>query len=153
MSKKYRVTLELSERDQLEALLSHGKADVRRQNHARILLKADESKWGPACSDIEIAEFCETSVPTIERVRKRFVEEGLEIALSPYRTPRRRYTRKLDGDQEAKLISIACSAPPEGRARWSLRLLADKMVELEYVDDICHETVRQTLKKTSLSHI
>lgn len=153
MAKKYCVTLELSERDELEALLSHGKADVRRLNHARILLKADESKWGPAFSDVEIAEICDTSIPTVERVRKRFVEEGLEMALSPYRTPRRTYTRKLDGDQEAKLITIACSTPPEGRARWSLRMLADKMVELEYVDEICHETVRQTLKKTDLSRI
>ena len=149
MAKKYRVTLELAERDELEALLSHGKADVRRLNHGRILLKADESQWGPACSDTEIADIGETSVPTVERVRKRFVEEGLEMALSPYRTPRRRYTRKLDGDQEAKLIAIACSTPPEGRARWSLRMLADKMVELEYVGELSHETVRQTLKKTN----
>jgi len=149
MAKKYCVTLELSERDELEALLSHGKADVRRLNHARILLKADESKWGPACSDAETADICETSVPTVERARRRFVEEGLEMALSPYRSPRRRYTRKLDGDQEAKLITIACSAPPEGRARWSLRMLADKMVELEYVEELSYETVRQTLKKTS----
>lgn len=149
MAKKYGVTLELSERDELEALLSRGKADVRRLNHARILLKADESKWGPGCSDSEVADVCETSVRTVERVRKRFVEEGLEMALSPYRTPRRRYTRKLDGDQEAKLITIACSNPPEGRARWSLRMLADKMVELEYVDQLSYETVRQTLKKTN----
>lgn len=149
MAKKYCVTLELTERDELEALLSRGKADVRRLNHARILLKADESKWGPGCSDSEVADVCETSVRTVERVRKRFVEEGLEMALSPYRNPRRRYPRKLDGDQEAKLITIACSNPPEGRARWSLRMLADKMVELEYVDELSYETVRQTLKKTS----
>ena len=152
MAKKYCVTLELCERDELEASLSRGKADVRRLNHARILLQADASRWGPACSDVEIADACETSVPTVERVRKRFVEEGLEMALSPYRTPRRRYTRKLDGEQEAKLIAIACSTPPEGRARWSLRMLADKMVELEYVDELSHETVRQTLKKMSSSH-
>ena len=153
MAKKYCVTLDLVERDELEALLSHGKADVRRLNHARILLKADESRWGPSCSDAEIADNCETSIPTVERVRRRFVEEGLEMALSPYRTPRRRYKRKLDGDQEAKLIAIACSTPPEGRAKWSLRMLADKLVELEYVEEICHETVRQTLKKTNLSRI
>lgn len=148
MSKKYCVTLELSERDELESMLSHGKADVRRLNHARILLEADESQWGAACSDAEIAENFETSIATVERVRKRFVEEGLEMALSPYRTPQRRYTRKLDGDQEAQLISIACSTPPDGHARWSLRMLADKMVELEYVDELSYETVRQTLKKT-----
>ena len=153
MAKRYCVTLELSERDKLEALLSHGRADVRRLNHARFLLFAEESKWGPACLDTETADICGVSVPTVERVRKRFVEEGLELALSPYRTPRRTYTRKLDGDLEAKLIAIACSTPPEGRARWSLRMLADRMVELEYVEEICHETVRQTLKKTSLSPI
>ena len=112
-------------------------------------MSADESKWGPGCSDSEVADVCETSVRTVERVRQRFVEEGLEMALSPYRNPRRRHTRKLDGDQEAKLITIACSNPPEGRARWSLRMLADKMVELEYVEELSYETVRQTLKKTS----
>ena len=87
----------------------------------------------------------------MERVRRRFVEEGLELALSPYRTPRREYRSKLDGEQEAKLIATACSAPPEDRARWSLRLLADKLVELKVVDSICHETVRQVLKKTNSS--
>jgi transposase len=153
MAKKYRVTLEKSERDQLQQLLSHGKADVRRLSHARILLKSDQSKSGPAWLDEEIAEAFDVSVSTVERCRRRFVEEGFESALSPYRTPKRTYKRKLDGDQEAKLIAIACSTPPEGLARWSLRMLADKMVELEYVEEICHETVRQTLKKTSSSRI
>ena len=153
MAKKYRVTLEKSEREELGQLLSRGKADVRRLSHARILLKSDESKLGPAWLDEEIAEAFDVSVSTVERCRRRFVEEGLESALSPYRTPRRTYKRKLDGEQEAKLIAIACSTPPEGQSRWSLRMLADKMVELEYVDEICHETVRQTLKKTSLSRI
>ena len=153
MAKKYRVTLELSERDALEALVSSGKCDKRRLNHARILLNADEAKWGPEFSDDEVVGVCDTSIPTVERTRKRFVEEGLETALSPYKTGCRKYKRKLDGDQEARLISIACSEPPEGHARWSLRLLASRMVELEYVDEICHETVRQTLKKTSSSHI
>lgn len=149
MAKKYRVTLELAERDGLEALLSDGKGDKRRLCHARILLHADESNWGPALVDEEVVEICETSISTVERTRRRFVEEGLEAALCPYRTGGRTYQRKLDGDQEAKLIAIACSEPPEGRARWSLRLLADRMVELEYVDELCHETVRQTLKKTN----
>ena len=153
MAKKYHVTLEGSERAELEQLLSRGKADVRRLNHARILLKSDESERGPGWCDEEIAEAFDVSVSTVERVRHRFVEEGLESALSPYRTPRRTYIRKLDGDQEAKLIASACSTPPEGQSRWSLRMLADKMVELEYVDEICHETVRQTLKKTSSSRI
>ena len=116
-----------------------------------MLLKADESKWGPAWIDSEIAEALDVSIPTIERVRRRFVEEGLQSAISPYQTTRRTYKSKLDGDQEAKLIAIACSHPPEGHARWSLRMLADKMVELEYIDQLSHETVRQTLKKTNLS--
>lgn len=153
MAKKYRVTLTKSERHELEQLLSHGKADVRRLNHARILLKADESKWGPAWSDVDIADGLETSVSTVERIRCRFVEEGLEHALSPYRKPRRTYRRKLDGAGEAKLIAIACSTPPEGQSRWSLRMLAEQMVELDYVDEISHETVRQTLKKTNSSRI
>lgn len=152
MAKAYRVTLTKAERKELEGILSRGKADVRRLQHARVLLKADESKWGPRWRDAEIADAFEISVRTVERLRKRFVEDGLELALSPYRTPKRRYRCKLDGDQEAKLIAIACSDPPEGRGRWSLRMLADKMVELEYVDELSHETVRQTLKKTSLSH-
>ena len=153
MAKRFRVTLELFERDELEQLVKYGKADKRRLTHAKILLHADESAWGPALPDIEVADTCGTSVPTIERTRKRFVEEGLENALSPYKTPKNRYSPKLDGEQEAKLIAIACSTPPDGHARWSLRLLADKMVELEYVDELSHETVRQTLKKTNSSRI
>ena len=153
MAKKHRVTLELFERDELEQLVGYGKADKRRLAHARILLQVDESAWGPALADSEVAELCNTSVPTVERLRRRFVEEGLESALSPYKTPKNRYSPKLDGEQEAKLIAIACSTPPDGRARWSLRLLADKMVELEYVDELSHETVRQTLKKTNSNRI
>ncbi len=153
MAKKYRVTLTRLERNELEQLLSAGKADVRRLSHARILMKSDESKWGPMWLDSDIADALDVSVATVERVRRRFVEEGLETALSPYRQPRRTYQRKLDGDQEAKLIAIACSTPPEGHGRWSLRMIADKMVELEFVDELSHETVRQTLKKTSSSLI
>jgi len=149
MAKRYRVTLTKSERVELEKLLSGGRIDVRRLQHARLLLKADESKWGPGWLDSEISEAFDVAVRTVERIRKRFVEEGLELALSPYRTPRRSYKYKLDGEQEAKLIAIACSDPPEGQARWSLRMLADKMVELQYVDELSHETVRQTLKKTN----
>ena len=107
MGKRYRVTLTLGERDELEILLSCAKADKRRLAHARILLEADESKWGAGCTDSEISESCSTSVATVERLRKRFVEEGLEAALSPYKTPKRRYQSKLDGDQEAKLVSLA----------------------------------------------
>lgn len=153
MAKRYRVTLEALEREELAALLRRGKADARRLTHARILLKADEAEGGPGWSDSQIAEAVECGTATVERVRKRFVEEGLELALSPYRTPRREYRPKLDGAQEARLITLACSAPPEGHARWTLRLLADVLVELEVVDSISHETVRQTLKKTTFGRI
>ena len=147
MPKRYRVTLTPAERNELERLLARGKADVRRLKHAHILLKADEADSGPAWPDQRIAEAFEAGITTVERVRRRFVEEGLASALSPYRGGKRIYERKLDGAQEAHLIALACSAPPEGRARWTLRLLAQRMVELAYVDTLSYETVRQTLKK------
>ena len=147
MTKKYRVTLTLAEREELERLLARGKADVRKIKHAQILLKADEAEGGPGWPDERIAEAFAAGITTVERVRRRFVEEGLASALSPYRGGKRIYERKLDGAQEAHLIALACSAPPDGRARWTLRLLAQRMVELAYVDTLSHETVRQTLKK------
>ena len=147
MAKKYRVTLTADERDELERLLARGKADVRKIKHAQILLKADEADGGPAWPDERIAEAFEAGLITVERVRRRFVEEGLASALSPYRGGKRIYERKLDGEQEAQLIALACSPPPEGRARWTLRLLAQHMVELAYVGTLSYETVRQTLKK------
>jgi transposase len=147
MPKKYRVTLTAEEREELERVLSRGKADVRCLKHAQILLKADETEGGPGWSDERIAEAFDAGVATIERVRQRFVEEGLHAALRTYRTGTRLYERKLDGAQEAHLIALACSAPPEGRSRWTLRLLARRMVELAYVDTLSYETVRQTLKK------
>lgn len=150
MAKKYKVTLTGTERDELQAMISKGKADARKLAHARILLQADESEPGPAKTDEQIAAALNTSVRTIERVRQRFVEESLESALLP-RPTKRIYARKLDGEQEAKLIAAACSKPPAGKKRWTLRLLAEQMVELEVVDELSHETVRQTLKKTTLS--
>ena len=147
MPKKYRVTLTLAERDELERLLARGKADVRKIKHAQILLKADEADGGPAWPDARIAEAFKAGITTVERVRQRFVEEGFASALSPYRGGKRIYERKLDGAQEARLIALACSAPPDGQARWTLRLLAQRMVELAYVDRLSYETVRQTLKK------
>lgn len=150
MRKKYLVTLTEAERQQLQGLIAAGKAAARRLIHARILLKADQGPFGPGWSDDAIAEAVEVSRLTIERVRKLFVEEGLEAALNR-RRPHRTYQRKLDGEQEARLIAVACSAPPDGRARWTLRLLGDKLVELEVVDTISHETVRQVLKKTKSS--
>lgn len=149
MGKRYRITLEAEERRSLEQLLAKGKADVRRLKHAQILLNSDEANGNRAWRVPRIAEAVGCGTATVERVRRRFVEDGLEMALSPYRSPRREYRPKLDGEQEARLITLACSAPPEGRARWTLRLLADAMVELELVESLSHETVRQTLKKTS----
>lgn len=149
MTRKYRVTLEAEEREQLRQLLSKGKADVRRLKHAQILLAADELPGRPRQTDDQIAQAVNAGRATVERVRRRFVEEGLELALSPYRGPKRVYQRKLDGEAEAHLIALACSTPPEGRGRWTLSLLADWMVQLKYVDSVGRETVRQTLKKTN----
>jgi transposase len=149
MTKKYRVTLASEEREQLRQLLSKGKADVRRLKHAQILLAADESGENHVPTDDSIAQTIGVGRATVERVRRRFVEEGLELSLSPYRTPNRVYRTKLDGQQEAHLIAIACSQAPEGKARWTLTMLSDAMVELRHVDSISRETVRQTLKKMS----
>jgi transposase len=145
--KRYRVTLTAAERDELRRLLSRGKADVRRLKHAQVLLRADEAAGGPGWSDERIAEAVGVGVATVQRLRQRFVEEGLDAALSPYRVGQRLYQRKLDGAQEAHLVALACTAPPEGRGRWTLRLLARRMVELHHTDTLSHETVRQTLKK------
>ena len=150
MKKKYIVTLTQVERQMLQTMLSRGKAAARKFVHARILLKADASAEGPNWNDDAIAEGLEVGRVTVERVRKQFVEEGLEAALERHK-PRRQYLRKLDGDGEAHLIALACSKAPEGRSRWTLRLLADRMVRLEYVDEVSKDTVARVLKKTSLS--
>lgn len=144
--KKYIVNLTADERQELETLISSGEAKVRKVTRARILLKADEG-W----TDSAISEALDIGIATVGRVRKRFVHEGLDAINR--RTSKRRYERKLDGDAEARLIALACSAPPEGRDRWTLRLLADKLVTLEAVDvdSVSHETVRRVLKKTNLS--
>lgn len=149
MPKKYRVTLTPEERLELERMVRTGKAAARKLAHARILLKADEGGGGPGLSDEEVAEELEAGLATVARVRQRFVEEGLEAALVP-RPTARVYERKLDGDAEARLIMLACSSPPEGRKRWTLRLLADRVVALGYFQGrVSYETVRQALKKTS----
>src|SRR6266446_10640588 len=148
--KLYRVRLTPEERAQLGELLSKGKAAARTLTHARILLKADEGVAGPRLSDEAIADALDVNRSTVERVRIRCVERGFEAALRP-RPSRQLHPRKLDGVQEAHLVALACSPAPKGRARWSLRLLADKLVQLEIVDDISYETVRQTLKKTNSS--
>jgi len=149
--KKYKVTLTPEERQQLHELISAGKASAKKLAHARILLKADAAPGGPAWADARIAEAAEVSVPTVERVRQRFVEQGFEAALVRKKQDRPSRQRKLDGAAEARLVALACSRPPDGRARWTLRLLADKLVELEVVDAVCDETVRRALKKTRSS--
>ena len=143
---KYVVRLTEDERQALEGLLSGKRIGADRALRARILLKADLD--GDAWSDTEIADAFDVGVSTIHRLRQRLVEEGFEAALSRRPMSSKRPT-KLDGAQEARLIAISCGPAPEGRARWTLRLLADKLVELEVVDSIGTETVRQTLKKTS----
>ena len=149
--KKYKVTLTDDERQSLHALIAAGKAAALKLTHARILLKADAAPGGPAWTDTRIAEAVEVNVATVERVRRRFVEQGLEAALVRKKQDRPSRLRKLDGDGEARLIALACSEPPPGRCDWTLRLLADKLVELDIVEAIATETVRQVLKKTHLS--
>jgi hypothetical protein len=150
VNKKYVVTLTAEERDWLEELTRTGTAAARKLTHARILLKADVSPGGPRWQDREISAALDISEGTVRRIRLLFVEEGLEAALTRRAAVRPR-PHKLDGVGEAQLIALTCGAPPAGRARWPVRLLAEKMVELAYVDTISHETVRQVLKKRSCS--
>jgi transposase len=147
--KKYLVTLTEDERAALGQRVATGSRPARELTHARILLKADQGPHGPAWSDTVIAAALDVSVSTVERVRKRFARAGLETALR-HRRPRRDYRRRLDGEQEAHLIALACSPPPLGRRFWTLRLLADRMVELRFVDGLSYETVRRLLKKNEL---
>ena len=150
MPKKYIVTLSDDERSELEKMIRSGKAPARKLMRARILLKADSASEREGWADADICRAVDVSAPTVWRTRKRFVEESFEAAVNS-RRPGRHYKRKLDGDQEAHLIAIACSQPPEGRQRWTLRLLRTRMIELKLVESLSHETVREVLKKTSSS--
>lgn len=148
--KKYIVSLTPEESADLEKFTTTGKNSAYKINHARVLLLADTNREEGGWIDQAIASTLNISVSTIERVRQRFVEESLEKALN--RQPQsQRKPRRLDGEQEAHLIAVTCSTPPSGCSRWTLRLLAEKLVELEEVESISHETVRQILKKTNLS--
>lgn len=149
--KKYSVRLTQEQRQDLHQMIATGKAAARRLLHARILLKADAGEHGPGWTDEQISEALEVSTSTLVRVRRVFAEQGLEAALNRRSLSRSR-PRRLDGEQEAHLIALACSAPPDGRDHWSLRLLADRLVTLEVVEEVSHETVRQVLKKTNSSH-
>jgi transposase len=147
MAKRYRVTLTKDERDYLISIINKGKHKSQTYRVAYVLLNTDKGDFSTSTSiNEEISKVLIIGMRTIDRIKKQFVEEGLEICLGRKPTTRI-YERKVDGDTEAHLITIACSKPPKGFAKWSLRLLADKMVELNYVDSLSHETVRNVLKK------
>lgn len=150
MEKTHLVRLTETERTQLQRLLRVGRAPTRTLTRARILLKADSSPRGPAWTDEAIRQALEVGRGTVERVRRRYSERGMEGTVH-HRKPRRVYARKLDGEAEARLIALACGEPPKGQGRWSLRLLADRMVELDYVGSVSYQSVRRVLKKTSLN--
>ncbi|MCA1672608.1 MAG: IS630 family transposase [Actinobacteria bacterium] len=146
---KYTVRLTEAERARLRTLIGQGTAPTRTLTHARILLKANQGEGGPAWTDAAIAGALEVHPATVGRVRRTYVEIGVDAALTR-KAPDRVYQRRLDGEQEARLVAVACSAPPEGRTRWTLRLLADEVVRLEVVDTVSYETVRRTLQPHKL---
>ena len=150
MAKKYVVRLEADERRQLDEFCSKGRRLAQLIRRARVLLLADVSDQGPGLVDERIAEAAGVSVRSIEMLRRRFVEEGLEACLRRKEPRHLSLRRKLDGEKEAQLVAISCSAPPAGRTRWTLRLLADRLVQLHVVDSVSYETVRRTLKKNDL---
>jgi Homeodomain-like domain len=152
-AKKYIVKLSTEERDQLNALIQKGKCPARQALKARILLKADASESGDAWSDSQIAEALDTSPDTVARTRQQLVEGGIEAALTRRHSPNSARKPIFDGAAEAKLIALACSAPPKGRKRWTLALLETKVVELNIVDRASDNTIGRTLKKTRSSRI
>jgi hypothetical protein len=148
--KRHTVRLSEEERARLHTLIGQGVAPARALTHARILLKANQGEAGPGWTDAAIGAALEVNPATVARVRMRYAAEGLEAAV--YRkAPEREYRRRLDGEQEARLLALACGAPPEGRQRWTLRLLAERLVALEVVESVSYETVRQVLKQTGSS--
>jgi transposase len=148
LPKKYKVTLTSEERLSLQQRICSGRTPARTLTRARVLLKADEGDGRAAWTDQQISEALDVGRATIERIRQRFVEEGFETALYS-RRPGRRYPHKLDGEAEAHLVAIACGSPPQGRSRWTIRLLAGRLVELGVVESVSRETVRRVLKKRS----
>jgi len=146
----YRVFLTEEQRAELRGLVGSGVAPARMLTRARILLKADHGEGGPGWSDAAIAGALDVNLSTVLRVRRQFAADGLAATLARKR-PDRVYERRLDGVAEARLVALVCSAPPEDQERWTLRLLADELVRLEVVPAVSHETVRQTLKKTTSS--
>lgn len=149
-AKRYKVTLSNEERENLTQLVSQGKTNARKITRARILLLADENQEKPAWIDAQIAAALGISSRTVERIRQACVEAGIEAALN-HKRPQRSRSKVLDGEAEARLVQLACSQPPDGRARWTMQMLADQLIELEIVETICDETVRTTLKKMNLN--
>ena len=148
--KRYLVELEAEEREGLEAITRKGSHRSQKVINALVLLNCDQGKFNERCATgAEIAGVLRISMRRVDRVKKRFVEEGLEAALGNRQGRRANYLRKADGEFEARLVALCCSDPPEGHAQWSLRLLADRVVELGYIESISHETVRRVLKKTT----
>jgi hypothetical protein len=150
MRKRYTVVLSEPERARLYTLIGQGAGPARALTHARILLKANQGQAGPGWTDQMIAGALEVHPTTVARVRQHYATAGLDAALHP-KTPEREYRRRLDGEQEAYLTALACSTPPQGRKRWTLRLLAKHLVELQIMESVSHETVRQALKQTASS--
>ena len=150
--KKYVVNLSVDEREQLDTLIHSGTHPARKLTRARILLKADAGEAGDGWSDNQIAAALDTGLATIARVRQQLVEEGLASVLTPKRSPASARQRIFDGAAEAKLIALACSQPPKGRARWTLSLLEDKVVELNIVARASDNTIGRTLKKMRSNH-
>lgn len=149
-AKRYKVTLTSEEREDLTKLVNKGKVNARKITRARILLLADENQEQSAWIDARIAEALSISSRTVERIRQTCVEAGIEAALN-HKRPRRTRSKVLDGEAEARLVQLACSQAPDGRNRWTMQMLADKLIELEIVETISDETVRTTLKKTHLN--
>jgi len=149
MHKRYVVKLDKDERKVLSELVKKEKIAAKKRTHAQVLLLADCSRHGPGWKDEAIAEACRVTVRTVENIRKRLVLEGLDSALNRKLQVRLSRSKILDGEKEAKVIAVCCGAKPAGHARWTLRLLAERVVELDIADSISHETVRQCLKKTS----
>jgi transposase len=148
---RYKVTLTAIEREQLQTIMSKGKHSSLQFRNACILLNCDEGEQGQKVSNEQIAQILQITTKTVERLKQRFVEDGFEACMDRKPYPEVKEV-KTDGDFEAHLVAISCSKAPDGYARWSLRMLADKMVELKYAETVSHETVRQVLKKTKLSH-
>jgi len=149
--KKYKVTLQKEEREDLEAITRKGSHQSQKVVNALVLLNCDEGEFNDhRLRGVDVANVLRISMRKVDRVKKRFVEDGMEAALGS-RQGRRVHERKADGDFEAHLVALSCSEPPEGFARWSLRLLADRVVELQYIDSVSHETIRRVLKKTKSS--